>query len=158
MGTWGPSIFEIWHYQWLLPGAGSESEQAIVHSAPWAFLLLSDMKPSESFSSNEVDLRGPFLLQNLESTSRCMQCKLVHLHTSKYIIAVWILLNYFGGSLFTTLANNMCTVQGVQKVTQRMLLEPRYTGSMTSSRHPFKPDLDEPVSGNCFFLVVSYKK
>ena len=39
-----------------------------------------------------------------------------------------------------------------------MLLEPRYTGSMTSSRHLFQPDLDEPVSGNCFSGRCQKKK
>ena len=31
------------------------------------------------------------------------------------------------------------------------LLDPECTRSITSSRHPSQPDLDEPVSGNYFF-------
>ena len=37
-----------------------------------------------------------------------------------------------------------------QKLTFRMLLEPRCTRSITSSRHLVQPDFDEPVSGICF--------
>ena len=50
-----------------------------------------------------------------------------------------------------------CYIQGVpKKVTFKMLLEPGCTRSITSSGHPFQPDLDEPMSGNDFFLVISY--
>ena len=38
-----------------------------------------------------------------------------------------------------------------KKVTFRMLLEPRYTRSITSSLRPSHPDLDELVSANYFF-------
>ena len=43
------------------------------------------------------------------------------------------------------------SVQGIpKKLTFRMLLEPRCTRSITSSRHLVQPDFDEPVSGICF--------
>ena len=52
-----------------------------------------------------------------------------------------------------------CYIQGVpKKVTFKMLLEPGCTRSITSSGHPFQPDLDEPMSGNYFFLLKLIKQ
>ena len=45
-----------------------------------------------------------------------------------------------------------------KKVTFRMLLEPRYTRSITSSLRPSHPDLDELVSANYFFWSLLTKQ